>query len=53
MVLYSSANRVLRRIFGHKRDKVRREWRKLHKEELNELYASPNIVRVIKWRRMR
>jgi hypothetical protein len=41
-------NRVLRRIFGPKRDKVRKEWRKLHNEELNDLYFSPNIVRVIK-----
>ena len=46
-------NRVLRRIFGPKRDGVTGEWRKLHNEELNDLYSSPNIVRVIKWRRMR
>ena len=46
-------NRVLRRIFGPKRDGVKEEWRKLHNEELNELYSSPNIVRVIKSRRMR
>ena len=46
-------NRVLRRIFGPKRDEVRGEWRKLHNEELNDLYCSSNIVRVIKSRRMR
>jgi len=46
-------NRVLRRIFGPKRDEVAGEWRKLHNEELNDLYSSPNIVRVIKSRRMR
>ena len=45
--------RVLRRIFGTKRDKVTGEWRKLHYEELNDLYSSPNIVRVIKSKRMR
>ena len=43
---------MLRRIFGSKRDEVTSEWRKLHNEELNDLYASPNIVRVIKLRRM-
>ena len=41
-------NRMLRRIFGAKRDEVSREWRKLHFEELNDLYCSPNIVWVIK-----
>jgi hypothetical protein len=41
-------NRVLRRIFGPKRDEVTGEWRNLHNEELNDLYSSPNIVRVIK-----
>jgi hypothetical protein len=45
-------NRVLRRIFGPKRDEVTGERRKLHNEELNDLYSSPNIVRVIKTRRM-
>jgi len=46
-------NRVLGRIFGPKRDEVTGEWRKLHIEELNDLYFSPNIFRVIKSRRMR
>jgi hypothetical protein len=46
-------NRVLRRIFGPKRDEVTREWRKLHYEELHILYSSPNIFRQIKSRRMR
>ena len=46
-------NRVLRRIFGPKRDEITSEWRKLHDEELNDMDSSPNIVRVIKWRRMR
>ena len=46
-------NRVLWRIFGPKRDKVTGEWRKLHNEELNDLYSSTNIVQAIKSRRMR
>jgi hypothetical protein len=46
-------NSVLRRIFGLKRDEVTEEWRKRHNEELRDLYCSPNMVRVIKSRRMR
>jgi hypothetical protein len=46
-------NRELRRIFGSKRDEVKGEWRKLHNEEPNGLYSLPNIVRVIKARRLR
>jgi hypothetical protein len=46
-------NRVLRRIFGPKRDEITGKWRKLHNEELHDLYPSPNIARVIKSRRMR
>jgi hypothetical protein len=46
-------NRVLRRIFGPKRDEVTGSWRKLHNEELHGLYSSPSIIRVIKARRMR
>ena len=45
--------RVLRRVFGPKRDEVTEEWRKLHNEELSDLYSLPNIVRVVKSRRMR
>ena len=45
-------NRVPRRVFGPKRDEVTGEWRKLHNEELHDLYCSPNVVRVIKSRRM-
>jgi hypothetical protein len=46
-------HRVLRKIFGPKRDKVTGEWRRLLSEELHDLYSSPNIIRVIKSRRMR
>jgi hypothetical protein len=46
-------NRVLRRIFGPKRDEVTGGWRKLHNEELNNLYYSPSIIRIIKSRRMK
>jgi hypothetical protein len=46
-------NRLLRRIFGSKRDEVTGEWRKLHKEELRDLYSSPSIIRIIKSSRMR
>jgi len=46
-------NMVLRRIFGPRRDEVTGEWRRLHNKELNDLYSSPNILRVIKSRRMR
>jgi hypothetical protein len=46
-------NRVLRRIFGPKRDDVTGGWRKLHNEELHNLYSSPNIIRMIKSKRMR
>ena len=46
-------NRVLRRVFGSKRDKVTGEWRKLHNEELSDLYSLPNVVWVVKSRGMR
>jgi hypothetical protein len=46
-------NRVLRRIYGRKRNEVEGEWRKLHSEELHNLYSSPDIIRQIKSRRMR
>jgi hypothetical protein len=46
-------NGVLRKVFGPKRDEVTGEWRKLHNEELNDLYSLPNIVRLVKSRRMR
>jgi hypothetical protein len=46
-------NRVLRGIFGPKKDEVMGEWRKLHNEELRDLYSSPRIIRIIKSKRMR
>jgi hypothetical protein len=46
-------NRVLRRIFGPRRDEVTGDWMKLHNDELHNLYSSPNIIRMIKSRRMR
>jgi hypothetical protein len=46
-------NRVLRRIFGPKREEVAGDWKRLHNEELHDLYASPNIIRVIKSRNLR
>jgi hypothetical protein len=46
-------NRVLRRIFEPKRDEMTGEWRKLHNEELHDLYSSPSIIRIIKFRRIR
>ena len=46
-------NRVVRRVFGPKMDEITEEWRKLHKEELSDLYSLPSIVRVVKSRRMR
>jgi hypothetical protein len=48
-----SGNRVLRRIFGPKRDEVTGDWRKLHNEELHNLYSSPNIIRMMESRRTR
>jgi PAS domain-containing protein len=49
---YVLANRALRRIFGPKRDEVSGEWRKLHNEELHDLYSSRSIIRITKSRRM-
>jgi hypothetical protein len=46
-------NKVLRRIFGPKRDEVKGEWRRLHEKELYTLYSTPNIIRVIKSRRLK
>jgi hypothetical protein len=46
-------NKVLRRIFGPKRDEVTGGWRKLHNEELRDIFSSPSIIRLIKSRRMR
>jgi hypothetical protein len=46
-------NRMLRSIFGSKSDKIRGEWRRLHKEELNDLYSSPNIIWVLESRKIR
>jgi hypothetical protein len=48
-----SENRAMRRIFGPKRDEMTGDWRKLHNEELHNLYSSPNIIRMIKSRRMK
>ena len=45
-------NRMLRRIFGPKRDEVTGDWRRLHNEELNDLYYSPNIIRATQFRRI-
>ena len=53
VVLRVSENMMLRRIFGPRRNEVTGEWRRLHKEELNDLYSSPHIVWLIKSRRMR
>jgi hypothetical protein len=46
-------NRVLRRIFGPRRDEVTGKWRELRDEELHDLYSSPSIIRIMKWRRRR
>jgi hypothetical protein len=50
---HTAVNRVLRRIFGPKRDEVTGEWRNLHNEELHDLYSSQSIIIIIKARRMR
>jgi hypothetical protein len=50
--LWVFENRVLRRVFGFKRDELTRKWRKIHNEEFNVQHCSPNIVRLIKLRRM-
>jgi hypothetical protein len=52
-MLYSQSNRVLREIFGPKRDEVTEEWRKLHNEELHDLCSSPSIIKIIKSKRIR
>jgi hypothetical protein len=51
--IHHRVHNSLGRIFGPKRHEATGEWRRLHNEELNDLYSSPNIIRVIKWRRMR
>jgi hypothetical protein len=53
MLIITCVNKVLRRIFGPNRDEVKGGWRKLHNEELLDLYSSPSIIRIIKSRRMR
>jgi hypothetical protein len=53
LMICTDLNSVLRGIFGSKRDGVTGEWRRIRNEELNDLYSSPNIIRVIKSRRMR
>jgi len=52
-MLWVFVNRVLRRIFGPKRDKASVEWGRLHNEELNDIFSSPNVILVIESRRMR